>query len=524
MKKLFVVLFFLAAALSFAQQKYALVIGNGNYTGLSRLANPVNDANDMTAALQGLGFTVDKVLDGNLDQIENAIIRLKNRLSVSKNSYGFFFYAGHGVQSNGVNYLIPVGASISTENSLRDRAVSVQWALSELNDAGNDLNVVVLDACRDNPFAWARSGSRGLSVISNQPADSIVVYATSAGSTAADGTGRNGLFTAQLFKNIATPGLEANEIFRRTGADVAQASNRQQIPAVYNQFFGNAYFGSVPVVSAPSPQSSVAVGSITVTSAIAGEILIDGKGTGISVKDGGTATITNVSTGNTEVAVKEPNGVITKAAQMVMVQQGQTSTARIERPASTAVQPTPSPQPTPAPAAQPAAKPPEAPAQYKIGDRGPAGGIVFYDKGNNNDGWRYMEAAPVDFLNAEWGAYGISVTGTGTGIGSGKQNTELIIAALNQNKESGKAAQLCKVYTQGGYRDWFLPSKDELDLMYKNLKQSNLGGFQSGYYWSSSQYSGNIAWYQGFRDGNQLDHSKSLYKRNKCYVRAVRAF
>jgi hypothetical protein len=515
MKKLFVVLFFLAATLSFAQQKYALVIGNGNYTGLSRLANPVNDANDMTAALQGLGFTVDKVLDGNLDQIENAIIRLKNRLSVSKNSYGFFFYAGHGVQSNGVNYLIPVGASISTENSLRDRAVSVQWALSKLNDAGNELNVVVLDTCRDNPFAWARSGSRSLSVISNQPADSIVVYATSAGSTAADGTGRNSLFTAQLLKNIATPGLEVNEIFRRTGADVAQASNRQQIPAVYNQFFGNAYLSSAPVVSAPSPQSSVAVGSITVTSAIAGEILIDGKSIGISVKDGGTATITNVSTGNTEVAVKEPNGAITKAAQMVMLRQGQTVTARIERPASTAVQPTPSPQPTPAPAVQPA-----APAQYKIGDRGPAGGIVFYDKGNNNNGWCYMEAAPVHLQNAAWGLYGITVSRLGFGIGSGKQNTELIIAALNQNKESGKAAQLCKAYTQGGYSDWFLPSQDELDLMYKNLKLNNLGGFKLAVYWSSSQHDKYNAWGLDFYGGGQPNFTKNLTSD----VRAVRAF
>jgi len=222
-------------------QKFALVIGNGNYTGLSRLANPVNDANDMAVALQSLGFAVDKVLDGNLDQIENAVMRLKNRLSVSKNSYGFFFYAGHGVQSNGVNYLIPVGANIPTENSLRDRAVSVQWALNELNDAGNELNVVVLDACRDNPFSWARSGSRGLSVISNQPADSIIVYATSAGSTAADGTGRNGLFTSQLLKNITTPGIEISEIFRRTGADVRAASNGQQLPAVYSQFFGTAF-------------------------------------------------------------------------------------------------------------------------------------------------------------------------------------------------------------------------------------------------------------------------------------------
>ena len=157
----------LAVQVLFAQQntalqKYALVIGNGAYTNLSRLNNPVNDAEDMAAALQSLGFTVDKVLNGNLDQMESAIMRLKNRLSVSKNAYGFFFYAGHGVQSGGVNYLIPVGVNIPGENALRERAVSVQFMLGELNDAGNALNVVVLDACRDNPFPWARSGNRGL--------------------------------------------------------------------------------------------------------------------------------------------------------------------------------------------------------------------------------------------------------------------------------------------------------------------------------------------------------------------------
>jgi len=221
-------------------QKYALVIGNGVYRNISRLANPVNDANDMAAALQSMGFVVDKLIDASQDQIDSAVTRLKNRLSVSTNSYGFFFYAGHGVQSNGENFLIPVDANIPGENYLRSRAVSMQVMLSELNDAGNELNMVVLDACRDNPFSWARSGSRGLSVIGNQPAKSIIVYATSAGQTAADGTGRNGLFTSQLLKNITTPGIDVSEIFRRTGADVISVSGGKQTPAVYSQFFGTA--------------------------------------------------------------------------------------------------------------------------------------------------------------------------------------------------------------------------------------------------------------------------------------------
>jgi len=257
MKKLGVVLLFLLAVSGFAQEnsapkKFALVIGNGNYANITKLNNPVNDANDIAVALQGLGFTVDKVLNGTLDQMESAAIRLKNRLSASKNSYGFLFYAGHGVQSNGENYLIPVDANIQSESFLRQRAVSVQSMLDELNDAGNELNVVVLDACRDNPFSWRRSGSRGLQVVGNQPADSVIVFATSAGSTAADGTGRNGLFTSHLLNNLKTPDLEVTEVFRRTMGDVLRSSGNQQRPAVYNQFAGLAYLGSRPASNAPT--------------------------------------------------------------------------------------------------------------------------------------------------------------------------------------------------------------------------------------------------------------------------------
>ena len=229
-----------------ALQKFALVIGNGAYTGLGRLTNPVNDANDVATVLEALGFNVEKVLNGNMDQMENAVVRLKDRLSVSDDAYGFFFYAGHGVQSGGENFLIPVDANIPSENFLRNRAVSVQMVLDELNDARNGLNVVVLDACRDNPFGWSRSGTRGLAIVTRQPADSIIVYATSAGQQASDGDGRNGLFTSQLLGNLATPGMEVSEVFKRTGAEVAEASGRRQVPAIYNQFFGTAYLGETP--------------------------------------------------------------------------------------------------------------------------------------------------------------------------------------------------------------------------------------------------------------------------------------
>ena len=226
------------------------MIGNGKYAGgfssLSNLANPENDANDIAAVLELLGFSVDTVINSNMAQMDEAVLRLHEKLSLDKNSYGFFFYAGHGVQSGGENFLIPVNATIPNEFYLRDRAISVQSILDNMNDAGNSLNVVVLDACRDNPFGWSRGGIRGLQVVNNQPADSIIVYATGAGKTAADGEGRNGLFTGQLLANLATPGIEVSEVFRRTGADVSTASGRKQIPAVYNQFFGTAYLGTAP--------------------------------------------------------------------------------------------------------------------------------------------------------------------------------------------------------------------------------------------------------------------------------------
>jgi hypothetical protein len=253
MKKLYIILFFLLATNIFAQQKYALVIGNGNYTSFGKLPNALNDANDMKVTLEGLGFTVDIITDGNRAQMAEAISRLKNRLSISKNSYGFFFYAGHGVQHNGINYIIPATADIPNANYLGDTSISVQTMLAELNDAGNDLNIIVLDACRDFPAAWSRSMNRGLAVVSNQPADSIIVYATSAGSTASDGTGRNGLFTSHLLTQLKTPGLSVRDVFDRTGAAVSQASNRQQIPAIYSQYFGTAYFGSQPTVNVPQP-------------------------------------------------------------------------------------------------------------------------------------------------------------------------------------------------------------------------------------------------------------------------------
>jgi subtilisin family serine protease len=171
--------------------------------------------------------------------------------------------------------------------------------------------------------------------------------------------------------------------------------------------------------------------------------------------------------------------------------------------------------------------PPQSSAKvYKIGDTGPAGGVVFYDKGAVSYGWRYLEAASRDVGNVQWGLLGKDVIGTLRAIGTGKRNTQLILDALNKAGETGKAAQVCVSFTQGGYSDWFLPSEDELDRLYGNLKQKGLGGFRDDwgdgddlYYWSSTQYDYTYAWYHSFGVGNQV-----LYKSLTIYVRPIRAF
>ncbi|MCH3916109.1 MAG: chitobiase/beta-hexosaminidase C-terminal domain-containing protein [Spirochaetia bacterium] len=151
---------------------------------------------------------------------------------------------------------------------------------------------------------------------------------------------------------------------------------------------------------------------------------------------------------------------------------------------------------------------------YTIGSTGPAGGKVFYDKGSYSDGWRYLEAAPYDEGYYIWGGYGTSVS-TYTAIGTGKANTEAIVGALGSGTY---AARLCYDKTLNGYRDWFLPSRDELYEMYR--QRNSIGGFRSDWYWSSSQSSDCSAYSVDFYDGSKVDS----HRGSNNYVRAVRAF
>jgi len=166
---------------------------------------------------------------------------------------------------------------------------------------------------------------------------------------------------------------------------------------------------------------------------------------------------------------------------------------------------------------------------YKIGDTGPAGGIVFYDKGSSSNGWRYLEVAPSETTDAAiWGTDNLPIIGTSTAVGAGKRNTELIVETMKKLGITDSAAQRCVNLNYNGFNDWFLPSMDELNLMYKNLYQKSLGNFiisvEGGDYWSSSQIDKWYAVKQFFFNGEQTRGYIGDGKDSGALIRAIRAF
>ena len=217
----------LLATPAHAAGRVALVIGNASYKE-APLRNPVNDARAVAATLENLGFEVIRVENASKAAMERAIIEFTGRLD--EDTSGLFYYAGHGVQVRGRNYLVPVNATIRSEREARIEAVGVNLVLDELEYAGNRVNIVILDACRNNPFERRlRGASRGLAAI-DAARGTLIAYATSPGSVAQDGDGRNGLYTEALLRALRLPGLEVEEVFKQVRIKVSERTHYQQIP------------------------------------------------------------------------------------------------------------------------------------------------------------------------------------------------------------------------------------------------------------------------------------------------------
>jgi hypothetical protein len=211
----------------------ALVIGNSQYNQ-SPLKNPANDALAMAEELQRSGF--DAYLYTDLDQktMKKAIREFGAKLK-ERGGIGLFFYAGHGLQSDGRNFLVPVTAEIHKAQDIEFESVDLGRVLSELEYAENEMNIIILDACRDNPykeeFAKSKHASyNGLASIGSAPYNSFIAFSTAPGSVALDGTGTNGLYTQELLKAMRERGPGLEDVFKKVRKSVRKASGGQQIP------------------------------------------------------------------------------------------------------------------------------------------------------------------------------------------------------------------------------------------------------------------------------------------------------
>ena len=209
-------------------RKEALVIGNGNYRQ-SPLKNPVNDARGVAEELKKAGFGVTLGLEMTQAEMGGAIRAYAEGLAKSK-AVGLFYFAGHGAQLAWRNYLIPVDAQIGDVQELRDRGVDVNRLIEGIRRAGNPMNLIILDACRDNPFgSVARVDQKGLSQL-DAPAGTLLAYATAPGNTAIDGEGSHGLYTEHLLREMRVPEARVEDVFKRVRLAVRRRSNGLQIP------------------------------------------------------------------------------------------------------------------------------------------------------------------------------------------------------------------------------------------------------------------------------------------------------
>jgi Caspase domain len=248
-----------------AQTRIALVIGNSAYQKVVNLANPAHDAQDVSASLKRLGFTVNTVIDADFDGFRRAL-RDFARMA-PKADMAVFYFAGHGVEIDGGNWLLPTDAEIKSDIDASTEAIGLRSAM-EAVAAAKTLGLVILDACRNNPFTSVRrtAFTRSVQILGLAPVEPVdnvlVAYAARDGTVAADGAGRNSPYAAALLKHIETPGLEVDFLFRNVRDDVMAATNNEQQPFVYGSLSSNEIYFKPPTVgpavvdATPPPDAS----------------------------------------------------------------------------------------------------------------------------------------------------------------------------------------------------------------------------------------------------------------------------
>lgn len=250
---------FIAAA---TQDKEALIIGNGAYKFAAPLKNPVNDALDIAKTVKKLGFKTRLLTDASKQEIEQAIESFIAKLKENK-GVGLFYYAGHGSQLEGDNYLIPVDTYVEAEKELRHKGYKIAKLLNEMKQANNATNIIILDACRDNPFAGGfktasrslgggtessrglrRKGpklSSGLSKL-DAPPNTLLAYATAPGKVAKDGADRNSPYTTMLIDAMQKEGITVEQVFKEVRSKVLEETKGEQVPWESSSLVSDFYF------------------------------------------------------------------------------------------------------------------------------------------------------------------------------------------------------------------------------------------------------------------------------------------
>ncbi len=246
---LVVVLCFLIAPFGFAASRTALVVGNSAYP-FGPLVNPANDAKLIAETLKKTGFDVTIVLDANRVTLQSALLEFSRDIR-SRDTVGLFYYAGHGAQVSGANYLIPVDADIKSESEVKIFGINVDEFVATLERADGRTNIVILDACRNNPFtASSRSASRGMA-LPDAPAGTFVALSTSPGAVALDGEGQNSPYAEALSQSMLEPNVSIEQAFKVTRRIVLQSTKQQQVPWETSSLTGDFYF--VPKSETPAP-------------------------------------------------------------------------------------------------------------------------------------------------------------------------------------------------------------------------------------------------------------------------------
>lgn len=250
-----------SGGLAQAEPRLALVVANGAYGGgMDPLANPVSDGKLIAATLQKLGFTVTLVTDADQKKMKRAVADFGEALEgAGPTTSALFYYAGHGLQVDGQNYLIPVGADIRREADVDLEAVSADAVLKQMEYAAPSTSIVILDACRNNPLSRGmRAATRGLARM-DAPNGSYVAYSTAPGQTAADGTGRNSPFATALVAEMVKPGQGIEESFRNVRVNVSKATNGEQTPWDSSSLMNSFYFAGEKIeVAAVAPEPAPA--------------------------------------------------------------------------------------------------------------------------------------------------------------------------------------------------------------------------------------------------------------------------